>query len=287
MNILEDKDKKEDEPTAFQLALQGKKFDIKLARKLGIQGFDVTWFKNRKATDSKFLEDYLTQQQINICVQEFKAYLVAGYEKQDIIEFLKINEEDYIFLYKTLLFQERQILLTQDKFENFMRYKMFMERCIHELDLLVRDSGGVQGNQKGDLTAKVNAIRAKAEIYDKIISKGESFGILKTADNMADVTDLVALDNKQLSDVLKRELMSLQKLTSGRNIIMEMSEEEILESDLRDEVKERILNSDEIQQIVDIDEFNDIGNRNTISDNKITQPRMKKIKRIRKIKISS
>jgi hypothetical protein len=168
---------------------------------------------------------------------ELKAHLADGLTDLEAAEKLFPDKKHgadvaaYNVLKRELYQQEKVDLHNKTTEEVFVDYVLRQEGCLRDLNELIRDGEGKVRNS----STTVGAIRAKSEILDKIISRGQEFGILEKVPEKKQVIAgvMVAnLDNDALRSLITKELGGLQALVQryggddmlGKRRILEMSE---------------------------------------------------------------
>lgn len=97
--------------------------------------------------------------------------------------------------------------------ETYVLYVQEQRRCIHDLDEVLEMfmSGGSRQH-----SAAVGAIRARSEIVDKIITRGQEFGIIDRKPQTVAVGGSIVhrMDDDQLRAAIEKELTGLHSVAS-------------------------------------------------------------------------
>jgi hypothetical protein len=147
-------------------------------------------------------------------IAELKAHLADGKTDLEAAEAMfKGDTKTYNILKRELYQQEKVDLHNKTTEEVFVDYVLRQEGCIRDLNQLIRDKEGTVRNS----STTVGAIRAKSDILDKIIERGQEFGILEKVPEKKQVIAgvmVAQLDNDALRQLITRELGGLQALVS-------------------------------------------------------------------------
>lgn len=148
---------------------------------------------------------------------ELKANLADGKTDLEIAEEMFPDPKHgadvgaYNTLKRELYQQEKVDLHNKTTEEVFVDYVLRQEGCIRDLNQLIRDDAGKVRNA----ATTVGAIRAKSEILDKIIERGQEFGILEKVPEKKQVVAgvmVAQMDNEALRTLITKELTGLQGL---------------------------------------------------------------------------
>jgi hypothetical protein len=153
-----------------------------------------------------------TNRELRLRIAELKVHLASGLSDIEAAEKMELAAADYNVLKRELYAQERTDLVGKSTEEVYVDYVLRQERCIKDLDELrkvFQDS-----NQPNAL---VGAIRAKSEILDKIIARGQEFGIIEKVPDKKQVVGgfvVAQLDNATLRALITEQLKGLEQVVS-------------------------------------------------------------------------
>ena len=111
---------------------------------------------------------------------EIRGYLADGALDRDIASELEIGMSDLRNLKRQLLTDELEEITTDTPHEVWAKYRIRMSGCIGDLDEIISIAKGDGEGEppKGGLAAAVNATKAKAQILDGILKKGQELGVI-------------------------------------------------------------------------------------------------------------
>jgi len=146
---------------------------------------------------------------------KIRARLAAGYEPDAIAEELKVTRD------KVTEASVRILQLEVDRFngspeENFGRYSVFMSERIRELQEL---SAELTESRQGN--ARVGAIKAQADLYDRIVNRGEELGVIVR--RTKERAELVGMGNVEIAAIVER------RLSEVRSFLVEETGKDLLE----------------------------------------------------------
>lgn len=146
-------------------------------------------------------------------IARLRAYREQGEEHESIAQLLGLPWEDYQELLAKFYEIETKGLRERKTEQWFLDYVLEMKRNVHDLDevLSFYTSGEASGKQP---SAAVGAIRARAEMMDRIITRGQEFGfITKRPEHHVHSGQMVhKWDEDQLRAKIEEELQGLQEL---------------------------------------------------------------------------
>lgn len=131
------------------------------------QGLPVT-NKRRNKTDQRKIK------------AEIRARLANGLSDEEIIEEIGLAPNIYVGYKKQVLSDELSEAISDTAGETWARYSLLMSGCIKDLNVVIRQGHEVF-EEKGDtrsMNAVVGAIKAKAQILDGIIDRGQNLGVI-------------------------------------------------------------------------------------------------------------
>lgn len=163
--------------------------------------------------------------------------LSQGESDENIAQQLGLETKDIQILKLELFDLQIQKMRSKSAEENFVDWMIQQKGNIQELTTIIEDSRG-DTDSRG-FGARVSAIKARSDMYNKILDEGRACGVLKKDINKED-----DLDGENISDLTDNQIR--QKLTEEiENINNIMTEE--------DENISEIVQFDDIYQGEEID----------------------------------
>ena len=138
--------------------------------------------------------------------------LVEGDSDENIMDFMGIEPEDYESVRKVMLEEQAQLLRTKPPEHHYVEYMLWQYKGIKDLTEIV---ARLKEAKSPNAAAQVAAIKVRSDIYDKIISKGQEFGVLKkTPETKVTVGGhfVAELTSEKLRSQLTSALVDLDKL---------------------------------------------------------------------------
>lgn len=149
----------------------------------------------------------LTKEQMKEAILRLYGLLCDGTDETDVLDEMGLNAEEYEKL-KHRMFEVKSAELQSTPPEHFyIQYIIDQTKNIKDLTDIVD-----QFKDTRQPTALVGAIRVRAEILDKIIAKGQEFGILKKTPNRTEIVAGVAIAELSDGDLKKQILNSIGSL---------------------------------------------------------------------------
>lgn len=169
----------------------------------------------------------LTKEQLKEAVRRVYELLCSNTEEGDILDEMGLTETEYEHL-KSKMFEDKTEELRAKPIEHtYVEYIISQYRNITDLNEVIENY-----RQTKQATAIVGAIRVRSDIADKIITRGQEFGIIKKVPNRNEViAGLVVQDlsNRQLKQQITGVLSGLNNLISryGDSDMIDVSPGEI------------------------------------------------------------
>jgi hypothetical protein len=138
--------------------------------------------------------------------------LCDGDDEADILDEMGISAEQYESLKDKLFESKTQEFRTKPIEYTYIQYIIDQTRNLSDLDNFIKLNKSEKGKSSQSI---VGAIRAKSEILDKIIARGQEFGIIKKVANRSEVVAgvlIAELSNTQLKKEITTSLDSLNLL---------------------------------------------------------------------------
>lgn len=143
---------------------------------------------------------------------ELRAGMALGESEVQLMDRLSVGAGDLRWLKSQLMQDELAEVINDSPAEVWLKYRMRMDGIIGDLDAVIEK--GKSGKVGGSLNAAVGAIKAKAQIVDKVLERGQDLGVIHrepeksvTIGGVA-VTDLREGELEELV-VEKREALAL------------------------------------------------------------------------------
>ncbi len=143
-------------------------------------------------------------------IAELKVKLAEGKTDLECCEELELNVQEYNTLKREMYAQEKIELIGKSTEEVFVDYIINQKKCIKDLDELIPLFKG--GNQPN---AIVGAVKAKSDIFNKIIETGQTFGIIEKIPEKKQIVGgimVAQLDNNELRRLITEQLHGLQQV---------------------------------------------------------------------------
>ncbi len=149
-----------------------------------------------------------------------RTLISLNYNDHEMCEYLYIDVKELSRLKKEVYFEELSVHRQMTNEELFVQYKLQQMEVVKDLDVIVERFKGSK-----QLTALAGALKAKSEIYNDIINKGYEFGVIdKTPDKAALLVGNLDITSASLSD-LRSEMVKnndeMQKIVNSDNFLLE------------------------------------------------------------------
>jgi len=155
-----------------------------------------------------------TRKEVRLSVAALHAHLLEGLEPDEIMTVEGWNEQDFEFFYRKLIDQEVAKIQDRSIEEIYFHYALDQGKCIRALDQVAKRFG-----KSKQYNALVGAIKAKSEIFDKIITRGQEFELIHKAPKGIKFIGQVAVDNlssREVKKMMERELGELALLQNSK-----------------------------------------------------------------------
>jgi hypothetical protein len=154
----------------------------------------------------------LTKEQMKEAVMRIYGMLCEGDDEADILDEMGISAEQYENMKDKLFETKAQEFKTKPIEYTYVQYIIDQTYNLSVLDDFIKSNKNEKGRSAQGI---VGAIRAKSEIMDKIIARGQEFGIIKKVANRSEVVAgvlIAELSNTQLKKEITTSLDSLNLL---------------------------------------------------------------------------
>lgn len=149
-----------------------------------------------------------------------RTLISLNYNDFEMCEYLYVDAKELSKLKKEVYFEELSVHRQMTNEELFVQYKLQQMEVVKDLDVIVERFKGSK-----QLTALAAALKAKSDIYNEIINKGYEFGVIdKTPDKSALLVGNLDITSASLSD-LRAEMVKnndeMQKIVQSDNFLLE------------------------------------------------------------------
>lgn len=143
-------------------------------------------------------------------IAELKGLMGAGQTDYEAAESMNLDAKTYNSLKRQLYDEMKAELAGRPTEEVYADYVIQQQSCIRDLDDVIARFG-----DSAQVNGVVGALRAKSDILERVISMGQSFGIIEKIPEKKQIVGgfLVAqLDNAALRALITEQLNSLQQI---------------------------------------------------------------------------
>lgn len=152
----------------------------------------------------------LSKAEIREAVAKAMSLTLAGKDDDEIAELMGLTPAQLEQVRKELLAKEADRLISRGSEEIYADYVLQQLACIRDLVRLQRDF-----RESKNTSAMVGAIRARSEIIDKIVDRGQDLGFINKVPERKHITGgiLVAeMSNAELRKAIVTELQTVQAM---------------------------------------------------------------------------
>jgi hypothetical protein len=162
----------------------------------------------------------LTKEQVKEAVATIYGLLCSGKDDTEILDEMGIGVEEFEKLKAAMFDVKADEVRAKPTEHTYVQYMIDQMRNLSDLDDMIESFKTTK-----QYNAMVGAVRARSEILDKLIAKGQEFGLIH---KMPDKKEIVAgilvadLTNKELKKMITRELTNLNGMMrryGDRNIM--------------------------------------------------------------------
>lgn len=135
-----------------------------------------------------------------------------GESETDIMDMLGLDTETYRAAVKYMLNDRAEAKRKEPREHTYIRYVIDQTKNITDLNDLISNL-----DSKNQYNALVGAIRLRSDIQDKIIAKGQEFGLIQKEAQKHELVGGLAIAHMTLDDLqntIKEQTMEAMKLTS-------------------------------------------------------------------------
>jgi hypothetical protein len=147
----------------------------------------------------------LTKAEVREAVAKVMSFLMAGKDDDEIAELMGLTPAQLEQIKKELLNREAERLTSRDSEEIYADYVVQQLACIRDL---VRVQKDFKDNKNPSVL--VGAIRARSEIIDKIVDRGQDLGFIIKTPERKHITGGILVAEMSNADLRKAILSELQ-----------------------------------------------------------------------------
>lgn len=139
-------------------------------------------------------------------LRQLRALLASGaseFEQLDALQLMHVSKRELRGLRNEILSSEVEELRSATVEETFLRYKFQMQGCIRDLDVIFKKADSVASPSPGILSAAVAAIKARSQIIEQMIDRGQSLDLIHKAPKRTMVIGGVVIADASLKEVKK------------------------------------------------------------------------------------
>jgi hypothetical protein len=147
--------------------------------------------------------------ELRLRVAELKALLADGMTDLEACDELGLDIQDYNALKREMYAQDKLELVGKSTEEVYADYVRNQTKCVRDLDDLAD-----MLKKAGQPAAIVGAIKAKSDIFNRIIDTGQTFGIIEKVPERKQIIGGIAvgqLDNEELRKLIADQLAGLKQ----------------------------------------------------------------------------
>jgi len=152
----------------------------------------------------------LTKREIQEAISSIYGKLIEGKTDKEVMDEMGLPAEDYEKLKAAMFDDKADEIRTKPTEHLYVEYMISQAQNVHDLTEMIKDFK--TSKQYGSM---VGAVRARAEIYDRVIAKGQEFGMIRKEPNRTEfVGGLLVADmtNAELRKTIVTELGSMNRL---------------------------------------------------------------------------
>lgn len=163
----------------------------------------------------------LRGKEMRAALAKLRGHIVEGLDHQDICDELGLDWGEVDELKRKLLDEEAEVVRHKSTEHTYVEYCMEMRRCMSDLDKVVADY-----TKQKNVTGFVGAVRARAELLDRMIKTGQDFGLIERKAEGASFAAGEAIKNMANAD-LRKYIYS--EINTFNTLIVKFGDQSILE----------------------------------------------------------
>lgn len=133
-----------------------------------------------------------------------------GLDDTEIMDVLGVDPEDYQEVLSLMFSTKGEEVRRKTTEEHYVAYCLEQRKCINDIDELTKNL-----NEKTQYNAIVGAIRLRSDIIDKMVTRGQEFGLIAKAAEKRQITHgivLADLSDKDLKKKIAEQLTDMEGL---------------------------------------------------------------------------
>ena len=155
-----------------------------------------------------------SRKEVRLAVAALHSHLLEGLDPEEIMSVESWEEPDFEFYYRKLVDEKVSVIQDQSIEETYFHYVLDQSQCIRALDDIAKRFGTSK-----QYNALVGAIKAKSEIHDKIITRGQALELIHKAPKGIKFVGNIAVDGlspREVKKMMERELAELGVLQNSK-----------------------------------------------------------------------
>jgi hypothetical protein len=152
----------------------------------------------------------LTKKQIEEAIATMYSYRCDGLTDKETMDVMGLNADTYLYINTLMYEQQAEELKTKPREHSYIDYIIKQSENVKDLSKMIDEF-----KTSKQFGAMVGAVRARAEIYDKIIKTGQEFGIIEKTPERKEIMAGVAvvdMTSAKLKEMITTELKQLNVL---------------------------------------------------------------------------
>lgn len=150
-----------------------------------------------------------TKQQMREAVVHLYGKMVDGETDKEIMDGMGLDEETFAHVKASMFEAKSEELRARPKEHVYVKYLIDQEQNIRDLTNML----GMFKFTK-QYNAMVGAVRVRAEILDKVVEKGQSFGLIEKRPDEKTITGGLVVANLSNEDLKKRVLERIESINA-------------------------------------------------------------------------
>ncbi len=164
----------------------------------------------------------LTKEQLKEAIDRLYHYIAEGHDESDIMDEFGLTITEYEKLKRTMFDEKASELRASPTEHTYIKYILEQIQNVKDLTEIITEH-----KTSKNVGACVSAIRARSDITDKIIARGQEFGILHKEADKKEIRGgfmVAELSSKDLKTVITKELTGLNNMIEkyGDNDIIDL-----------------------------------------------------------------
>jgi len=151
----------------------------------------------------------LSKAELREAVAKILSLTLSGKDEEEIAGLMSLTPAQFEQVKKEMLSREAERLVSRDNEEIYADYVLQQLSCIRDLIKIQRDFTGEKNT-----SAMVGAIRARSDIVDKIVDRGQDLGFIHKAPDRRHITGGLVIAEMSNTDLRKAILGELQTVQS-------------------------------------------------------------------------